>query len=481
MVPEEEADSQPVPLTWVFKYKGDDEGRLSKFKARLCARGDLQNTDLETYAATLSAKIFRTMMAMIAQQDLETIQLDAVNAFLNAKLPHPIYLYLPDGWRYRPESKGKLLKCEKALYGFKISPRLWYNHLKEQLNLMKAEEVDQCIFRTPTGILIFFFVDDIALAYPTQVEKEALDLKQQLMSKYEMRDLGEIDWFCGIKITRDRRNKQLWINQEAYMEKLIKRYDLKPALKVVKSPLPMDFSTGNDGKATAEQINVYGSKVGSINFAATQTRPDIAFATSKLSQCLKNPSDKHITAADHTLKYLFQTKDIGIKYGNQEDMKDFFGASDASFSDDPETRRSSEGYVFFLYGGAIDWKATRQTAVTKSSTEAELYSISHAGSEMIWWNRLMQKLDLRLRHQDVLYCDNRQTLRILTSDSYRLHTKMRHVDVQQCWLKEQVLKGHVRVDWIGTNQIHADGFTKLLAPNRHIQFVEQLRLSHVTI
>jgi hypothetical protein len=72
------SDDRPrIPLTWVFKYKYDTDGYLDKFKARLCARGDLQATEQDNYAATLAAKTFRAIMAIAAAFDLEVFQYDA--------------------------------------------------------------------------------------------------------------------------------------------------------------------------------------------------------------------------------------------------------------------------------------------------------------------------------------------------------------------------------------------------------------------
>lgn len=245
----------------------------------------------------------------------------------------------------------------------------------------------------------------------------------------------------------------------------------------MRTPLPATYNPSNEGETNPNITNQYGSKVGSINFAATQTRPDIAFSTSILSQKLKAPTEIDLKAADHLIRYLYATKDLSIKYGDQDDKRDFFGCSDASFADEVETRRSSEGYVFFLYGGAIDWKATKQTMVTKSSTEAELYSLSHACTELIWWSRLFVKINLKLRNKPTVLCDNRQTIRIITGDSYKLHTRMRHVDVQQCWMREKYQNKEIRVEWVGTNEIQVDGFTKILPQNKHYQYVEQLRLT----
>jgi hypothetical protein len=65
------ADQPRIPLTWVFKYKFDIDGYLKKFKARLCARGDLQSTDQNTYAVTLTAKTFRVLMIISTTFDLK--------------------------------------------------------------------------------------------------------------------------------------------------------------------------------------------------------------------------------------------------------------------------------------------------------------------------------------------------------------------------------------------------------------------------
>src|ERR1700726_3663337 len=101
----------PLPLLWVFKYKFDSDGYLTKFKARLCARGDLQPTIEDTYAATLAAQTFRAMMAIVAAFDLEMRQYDAINAFVNAILPKPRIMECPEGFK----QNGKLLRVLRAL------------------------------------------------------------------------------------------------------------------------------------------------------------------------------------------------------------------------------------------------------------------------------------------------------------------------------------------------------------------------------
>ena len=90
---------------WVFTYKFDQDGYLLKFKARLVARGDLQSTEDDTYAANLAYHTFRTSIAIACAFDLESRQYDITNAFANAVRKQPIACACADGF----ERPGKFL------------------------------------------------------------------------------------------------------------------------------------------------------------------------------------------------------------------------------------------------------------------------------------------------------------------------------------------------------------------------------------
>ena len=118
--------NQILDYMWVYTYKYDQDGRFQKCKARLVVRGDQQKpTGQDTFAATLAARSFRTLMAIAARFDLELTQYDAVNAFVNAILKEAIYMRMPHG-HTRP---GYVLRLKKALYGLRQSPLLWQREL----------------------------------------------------------------------------------------------------------------------------------------------------------------------------------------------------------------------------------------------------------------------------------------------------------------------------------------------------------------
>jgi hypothetical protein len=90
-----------------------------------------------------------------------------------------------------------------------------------------------------------------------------------------------------------------------------------------------------------------------------------------------------------------------------------------------------------LYGMPIDWKTTGQRSVKKSTTEAELIALLATGGEMEWWIRICQHVKFDPEIQPIIYCDNEQTVGIIEKDE-RLHTKLRHVNTHQMWVRQEV-------------------------------------------
>ena len=149
---------------WVYVYKFDKHSRFLKTKARLVVRGDQQAKSLteNTYAATLAGRSFRTIIAIAARFDLELIQYDAVNAFVNAELDEDVFMKMPPGHR----RTGTILKLNKALYGLRKSPLLWQKELTRTIRQLGFEPVphEPCCFMKDR-IIMFFYVDDIVFSY----------------------------------------------------------------------------------------------------------------------------------------------------------------------------------------------------------------------------------------------------------------------------------------------------------------------------
>jgi hypothetical protein len=292
-----------------------------------------------------------------------------------------------------------------------------------------------------------------------------------------MRSLGALKWFLGIRIERDRPTRRLWLCQDSYISKLTAKFHVSLNGKMPCTPLFSELHAAEDGyEATAQQILAYQQRVGSLNFAAVITRPDIAYSTSKLASFLRNPTAEHLAAADRTLQYLCSTRTYAIEFSGENDAQIFKCVSDAAYADDTASRRSSDGFLFQLYGGAIDWRAGKQKTVTTSSTEAELLSLSTAAREVIWWRRFFANINFDTQQTTQIHCDNLQTIGITTKETVKLETRLRHVDIHQHWLRQEVQKGTITVKWLPTAQMPADGLTKALPAQKHATFLRQLNL-----
>ena len=180
-------------------------------------------------------------------------------------------------------------------------------------------------------------------------------------------------------------------------------------------------------------------------------------------------------------EYKKQTTKLATQFNGLSDQSKsiFLASSDASFADDPDTRHSSQGYIFTLFNGPIDWKANKQKTVTLSSTEAELLAMSTTGKETIWWTRFFDAIDFDPGHKTFIQCDNRQTIRAFTSENPRFTTKLRHVDIHRHWLRQEVSNGTLDIHWTPTATILADGLTKPLTIQRHKEFVRLLQMKDV--
>jgi hypothetical protein len=143
----------------------------------------------------------------------------------------------------------------------------------------------------------------------------------------------------------------------------------------------------------------------------------------------------NICTEQNPMLYSTQPKQTIRKY--------FSCASDAAFADDRATRRSTGGYLFQLFGGPIDWHSTKQKTVTTSSTEAELLALTYATKETIWWQRFFQNIHFDPGHDLTISCDNQQTTRLMTKDAPKLTTKLRHVDIHQHWMRQEVQEGRI--------------------------------------
>ena len=152
----------------------------------------------------------------------------------------------------------------------------------------KKTTTDHCVFIKRYGdgnfIILLLYVDDILII--GQHKTKIAILKNVLSKSFAMKDIGPAKQILGMKVIRDCSKKLIWLSQEKYIEKVLKRFNMDKA-KPVSVPLAKHFKLSTMQCSTNEEEKKemrvpYFSVVGSLMYAMIYTRPDIAHVVCNL-------------------------------------------------------------------------------------------------------------------------------------------------------------------------------------------------------
>jgi len=141
-----------LPSTWALKRKWYPDGRIRKYKARFCVRGDQQKFGFdydETYAPVVQWSTVRMLLTLTMKLGLKTKQVEYSNAFVQAKIDGDVCCELPEEFLMNGAGNSEyVLKLERSLYGLKQAPRLWFKTFEKSLlnRGFVASAQDPCMF-----------------------------------------------------------------------------------------------------------------------------------------------------------------------------------------------------------------------------------------------------------------------------------------------------------------------------------------------
>jgi hypothetical protein len=211
-------------------------------------------------------------------------------------------------------------------------------------------------------------------------DDDVIELKAELMERYEMKDLGIAKRFLGVDIEYGA-DGQIKVHVAGYLEDVLERHGL---LDYNPISIPMlnteKLVPATDSDALADRAD-YQQIVGEVIFAGLVARPDIMCVVSILAQFGNNPMSIHLKAAKHLLRYLKGILRLGIIYSIPSQVPHAF--SDSDWAGDVNSRRSRTGYLIKLNNGAIIWRIILQLTVILSTTEAKYMAMAEALKEII--------------------------------------------------------------------------------------------------
>ncbi|GKV31442.1 hypothetical protein SLEP1_g40128 [Rubroshorea leprosula] len=287
-------------------------------------------------------------------------------------------------------------------------------------------DVKTAFLHDGSWVYLLLYVDDMLITTKSMLIID--DLKKQANGEFEMKDLGATKKILGMEIHRDCKGGKLFLSQKKYIEKVLERFGLHEA-KAVTIPLGAHFKlSSNLSPETEEEKKFmacvpYVSAVGSLMYAMVCTRPDISHAVSVVSRYMAN-----------SVEFV-----------------------DSDFAGDLDKRRSTTRYVFTLSGCAISWKATLQSTVALSTTEAEYMAITEVVKEALWLKGLVSDLEVE-QNEMMMFCDSQSAIHLTKNTMY--HKRTKHIQVRYHFVWEVISNGDVLVEKISTDENPADMMTK---------------------
>ncbi|CAI7858045.1 unnamed protein product, partial [Closterium sp. NIES-54] len=395
----------------IFRHKYGPDGELTHYKSRLVAKGFQQTKGKdfdEIFAPVGKGTTLRVMLGMAANCGWRIKQMDITTAFLNGIILEELYMLQPEGL---DDGSGRVCRLKKAIYGLKQAPRAWYHKLEETLLAggFKKSECDHSLFllqEKEQFLMLLVYVDDILLFSELAAMIERVE--EMLEMQFKCSKMGDVKYYLGMHVERDLGKGVLRLHQRRYCKGLAEKYGLQDGGKPA-TPLPSGFTVepcADEEVVGESDRKLFHSMVGALNYAANHTRPDIAFATSRLASVVSRPSHEQLEAAKRLVRYVRATASVGLEYSAVRQRLQRGAADlgkgemlltcyiDASFNSVKADGTSIGGYVCLFGGGAVSWRSKKQNEVGLSSW--------HIRPKWHWVRRLLDKevrLEIVKTHQ----------------------------------------------------------------------------------
>ncbi|CAI7897223.1 unnamed protein product [Closterium sp. NIES-53] len=435
----------------LFKIKSDADGKIERYKSRLVAKGYQKKKKVdykELFAPVVKPTTQRTLLAGAAIKGWVVKQMDVTTAFLNGVLEEEIFMAQPEGF---DDGSGRVLRLKKALYGLKQAPRQWYLKLRGVLEEIgfTPSTANHSLFMLGEGEqrgFMVVYVDDILIFSPSSDLVKEVMLKVQ--DKFKCKALGDVSFYLGLHIERDVEKRCMRVHQRKYLEALAANFGQSEGH--VATPFPSGFKCvkGPEEESVGEEERPrFHSLVGSLMYAAVNTRPDVAFATGQLARVVQCPNEKQ--GAD------------GVESGRL-----FLTAfSVASFASEPEDMTSVGGFICCVGGGPTAWESKKQVDQALSLVESEYMALFRAVREIVSQRRLLAELGEEQQGPTPLYCDSQGAIALAKNPV--LHGLTKHMRVKWHWTRSMVAAGEIELHYVKTTGQPADMMTKRLVEQQH--------------
>ncbi|WVZ66075.1 LOW QUALITY PROTEIN: hypothetical protein U9M48_015349 [Paspalum notatum var. saurae] len=425
-----------LPLMFVLLPVNSLDGSLERYKARLVARGFQQE----------HGRDYDETFAPVAHM---TLFLDVKNAFLNGELREEVYMQPPPGYSV-PE--GMVCRLRRSLYGLKQAPRAWFQRFASVVTAagFSASPHDPALFVHTSSrgrTLLLLYVDDMIITGDDP--RFIAFVKARPSERFLMSILALFVIFLGLRFPLFSRD--FISSQEKYIRVFLIVL-LLPITRLRRLPLELNLRlSATDGEPLDDPTRYRHIVVLFILVLLVLTFP-ILLSLLPLSS----------TIVTFFVSYV-------IFVGLCHVLQAYYDATCASDSSD---RRSLSAYCVFLGGSLIAWKTKKQTAVSRSSTEAELRAMALVTAEVTWLRWLLADFGVSVSMPTPFLTDSTGAISI-ARDPVK-HELTKHIGVDAYYTRTQVQDGVVTLRYVPSELQLADFLTKAQTRDQHRFYLSKL-------
>ncbi|GKA37660.1 ribonuclease H-like domain-containing protein [Tanacetum coccineum] len=304
----------------------------------------------------------------------------------------------------------------------------WQNAMQDEYNALIKNSTWTLVPRPPDANVVrclWLFQHKFLADRTLSRYKARLVANGSTQLEFAMIDLGSLNYFLGILVTRN--SSGMFLSQKKYAVEILERAGMvnyNPS----RTPVDTESKLGDTCDVVSDPT-LYWSLASSLQYL-TFTRPDISYDVQQVCLHMHDPREPHYS----DLKWILH------------------------YTSCPITRRSTSGYCVFLDNNLLSWSSKRQPTLSLSSGEAEYRGVANVVAETCWLRNLLRELHTPLYFDTLVYCDN--VCVVYLSCNPVQHQRMKHIEIDIHFVHDLVVAGQVRVLHVLSRYQFADIFTK---------------------
>jgi len=339
------------------------------------------------------------------------------------------------------------------------------------------------VWDDPEGKEIFavgIYVDNLQIVHSVELDADGMPLDKssfyykfisKLREEWDIVDEGPMQDLLGIECDY-LPDGSINLHQTKFIRKSLGRFSPNgPKHKHASVPFTADLprlvieaaenSSTSDKPLYPELVKPYQRMVGTLMYACTGTRPDLAYAVHQHCRVLSRPTPELMAELEHVFSYLYEYPDIGIRFTPDDGV--LRGTADASW----EVRASTSGWIVYWHGAPLCWGSRKQKSTSLSSMESEIIALSDAAKEVIFLRKYTRGLVPSLGSGPTILSTDNKAARDLSYNPEH-HDRSKHVERRHFFIRDMVEAQEIVVPLVNTHDNDADFFTKPLPPKRFI-------------